>query len=71
MRRMPFKIFANLDADGNPASFETRPDPRVAKWPEGVYEQVCTEAEWLKAWRPGEWNTIRTSVSGTGSWPGP
>jgi hypothetical protein len=61
---MPFKIFANLDADGNPGSFETRPDPRVADWPEGVYEQVCTEEEWLGAWKPSEWNKIRLRCVG-------
>lgn len=33
----PFQIFAQLDPDGEPKAFTTRPDPRAQKWPQGVY----------------------------------
>ena len=39
-------------------------DSRTKNWPEGVYEQTCTKAEWLDAWKPDDWNRLRIRVSG-------
>ena len=60
----PFQIFAQLGDDKKPVSFTTRPDPRAAKWPKGVYEYSCTPEQWLKAWRVKGWNTARLRCVG-------
>ncbi len=61
---MPFQIFGQLDAQGRPAAFTARPDPRAQKWPPGVYEQCCTPEAWLRIWRHGEWNRARIRCEG-------
>jgi hypothetical protein len=60
----PFQIFAKPEADKNPRSFSTRPDPRALKWPPGVYEYTCQPEDWLKTWRAGEWNRGRLRCLG-------
>ncbi|HWI56479.1 MAG TPA: DUF1080 domain-containing protein [Bacillota bacterium] len=60
----PFQIQAKLGPDQQPESFTTRPDPRAAKWPQGVYEYTCTPAQWLSAWRLKDWNTARIRCTG-------
>jgi Domain of Unknown Function (DUF1080) len=60
----PFQIFAKPGPDGQPTGFTTRPDPRAAKWPPGVYEFTCTAEQWLKAWRLKDWNTARIRCTG-------
>lgn len=65
---MPFKFnAAEFGDNGAPTRFETIPDPRVAKWPDGVYERVCTPEAWLEAWKVGEWNT--TKIRCVGKYP--
>ncbi len=60
----PFQIFSKPGPDGQPTGFTTRPDPRAAKWPPGVYEYTCTADQWLKAWRLNDWNTARVRCTG-------
>jgi hypothetical protein len=60
----PFQIFARGGTDDGPASFRTEPDPRALKWPANVYEYSCTPEQWLKAWRPNQWNTARIRCTG-------
>ncbi|MEM7011834.1 MAG: family 16 glycoside hydrolase, partial [Verrucomicrobiota bacterium] len=62
---MPFKFnAAELDDDGKPTRFEMIPDPRVANWPEGVYERVCKPEAWLEAWKVSGWNTAKIRCVG-------
>lgn len=64
---MPFKISLGpdgLDANGDPTSLITHPDPRAEKWPEGVYERVCTPEDWLEAWHLDDWNHLTIRCAG-------
>ena len=61
---MPFKIFGETGADGKLTSLRSEPDPRKAKWPEGVYKKICAAGDWLKAWKVGEWNHCRLRCVG-------
>lgn len=62
---MPFKFSAaEFDDAGNPTRFTTKPDPRAEKWPEGVYERVCTAEDWLEAWKIGDWNSAKIRCVG-------
>ncbi len=57
---MPYKISLGpdgVDANGDPASLVTRPDPRTEAWPDGVYQRTCSAADWLDAWKLDDWNT--------------
>jgi len=60
----PFQIFGRMNEQGQLSGFTTRPDPRTRRWPEGVYEYVCTPEDWLSAWRTGQWNTARIRCVG-------
>ncbi len=61
---MPFKIDGLLDDQKRLTGLTTKPDPRVLKWPAGVYEHACTPQAWLKAWRVNDWNTARIRCVG-------
>ena len=61
---MPFKIFGQLDNEGKLTGLETKLDARREKWPEGVYKSICTMGDWLKAWKVGQWNTVRLRCEG-------
>ena len=60
---MPFNIYGNLK-DNQLQSLRTEPDRRVKNWPAGVYQSTCTAADWLKAWKVGQWNTARIRCEG-------
>lgn len=60
---MPFKIFGEVK-DGRLAGLRSEPDPRKAKWPDGVYRKICSAGEWLKAWKVEGWNRCRLSCVG-------
>jgi hypothetical protein len=60
----PFQIIGRENDDGRLTSFTTRPDPRAAKWPDGVYQDTCTPEQWVAAWRIGQWNTARIRCVG-------
>ncbi|MDF1862212.1 MAG: DUF1080 domain-containing protein [Verrucomicrobiales bacterium] len=40
------------------------PDSRPENLAEGVYEESCTEEEFLQAWNTGDWNQLRIRVTG-------
>ncbi len=60
---MPFKIFGEMK-DGKLNGLRSEPDPRRAKWPEGVYNKICKADEWLKAWKVNDWNTCKLRCVG-------
>lgn len=61
---MPFKVHGNLDANGKLESLTMAPDPRRAKWPEGVYEYLCEPEDFRKVWKVNDWNTGRIRCVG-------
>ena len=61
---MPFKIHGNLDASGELESLRMGPDPRRAKWPEGVYEYLCEPEAFHRAWKVNDWNQARIRCVG-------
>ena len=64
---MPFKIKGLLNDQKQLTGFETYPDPRAAKWPDGVYSYCCTADAWLAAWKVNTWNTLR--IRSVGKFP--
>ncbi len=60
----PFQIVATKNEDGTIVGFTSKPDPRTATWPEGVYEYSCTPEEWMGAWRIDDWNEARIRCVG-------
>ncbi|MFT4587333.1 MAG: hypothetical protein ACI8QF_001427 [Limisphaerales bacterium] len=61
---MPFKIFGETDKAGKLLKLRTEPDARKAKWPAGVYKNICEPEEWLKVWKLNDWNTARIRCTG-------
>ncbi len=59
----PFRIFGKPDRD-ELVGFETRPDPRAKKWPDGVYTHLCEPWQWVDAWRLDDWNTAHIRCTG-------
>lgn len=39
-------------------------DSRTGNWPDGVYEETCTQEAWLAAWKPADWNHLRIRCTG-------
>ena len=61
---VPFRPwgFSRIDA-GRPA-LKMAVDSRTKAWPENVYEMTCTQDEWLRVWKPTDWNRLRIRVTG-------
>ena len=67
---MPFKISLGpdgVDDNGDPKSLVTRIDPRAEKWPDGVYQRICTPEDFLEAWNVDDWN--RCTLRCVGKYP--
>ncbi|MDR1667532.1 MAG: DUF1080 domain-containing protein [Bacteroidales bacterium] len=60
----PFFINGILDENGKLIGFATNPDPRKQAWGEGFLRYGCSPEEWKKAWKIGEWNTLRIRCTG-------
>ena len=61
---VPFRPFGFSRIDPDQPKLEMAVDKRAVDWPEGVYEETCSEDEWLKAWKPKRWNRLRICCSG-------
>lgn len=61
---VPFRPFGFSRIDPDKPALEMFVDSRTGDWPDGVYEELCTQEEWLAAWKPDEWNRIRIRVTG-------
>ncbi len=60
MINRPFYIDGIKDANGKLTGFDTKPDKRGAvSWGPDYLKYNCTPEEWKKAWKVGEWNTLR------------
>ena len=61
---VPFRPFGFFRIDPEKPALRMAVDSRTKDWPEGVYEQTCTQEEWLAAWKPNDWNRLRIRVTG-------
>lgn len=61
---VPFRPFGFSRIDPQQPTLKMVDDSRTKNWPEGVYEQTCTKAEWLAVWKADNWNRLRIRVTG-------
>lgn len=61
---VPFRPFGFSRIDPEKPELEMAVDSRTGDWPEGVYEECCTQEEWLDAWKTEEWNQMRIRCTG-------
>ena len=60
----PFNIFGTLDDRGQLQGLTTKPDERPVAWrPDYLLDSATPEA-WLRAWKIGQWNTLRVRCVG-------
>ena len=56
---VPFRPWGFSRIDPATPELEMAVDARTKNWPAGVYESTCTQRQWLKAWKPDDWNDLR------------
>lgn len=61
---VPFRPFGFSRIDPAKPPLEMAVDSRTTDWPDNVYEQLCTQEEWLSVWKTDDWNDIRIRVTG-------
>ncbi|MDF1850384.1 MAG: DUF1080 domain-containing protein [Verrucomicrobiales bacterium] len=61
---VPFRPFGFSRIDPDQPELAMKIDSRTANWPEGVYEESCTQEEWLAVWKTDDWNRMRIRVTG-------
>ena len=61
---VPFRPFGFSRIDAAEPNLVMAVDERTKDWPEGVYEECCTQEEWLAAWKPADWNRLRIRCTG-------
>lgn len=61
---VPFRPFGFSRIDPEQPALKMAIDARTRDWPEGVYEESCTQEEWLAAWKMEGWNRLRIRVTG-------
>ena len=65
----PFRPFAISRIAPDRPGLKSVPDARTADWPDGVYEETCTAEQFLKTWKPADWNRMRIRCTGPGLFP--
>jgi hypothetical protein len=60
----PFNFFGKLDDRGALTSLTTKPDERPVAWKPDYLLYSATAEQWLKAWKIGDWNTLRVRCVG-------
>ena len=63
---VPFRPFGFSRIDPAKPALIMAEDERTKDWPEGVYEETCTQEQWLAAWKPDDWNRLRIRCTGGG-----
>lgn len=61
---VPFRPWGFSRIDPEKPALMMAVDARTKNWPEGVYEMTCSREEWLRVWRPDDWNRLRIRVTG-------
>ena len=61
---VPFRPFGFSRVEQSMPELTMKVDARTRNWPAGVYEQTCTQKEFLAAWHADDWNDLRIRVTG-------
>ncbi|MEZ5941709.1 MAG: DUF1080 domain-containing protein [Planctomycetaceae bacterium] len=61
---VPFRPWGFSRMDPALPALEMAVDARTKSWPVGVYEETCTQEEWLKVWKTDDWNRMRIRCTG-------
>jgi len=61
---VPFRPWGFSRIDPAKPELEMSVDARTKDWPAGVYEETCTQEEWLRVWKPDDWNRLRIRCTG-------
>lgn len=61
---VPFRPFGFSRIDPTNPTLEMAVDSRTIDWPDGVYEECCSQEDWLNAWRSSDWNRLKIRVTG-------
>jgi len=62
---VPFRPFGFSRINPATPPLKMERDERTHNWPDGVYEECCTQQEWLAAWKPDTWNRLRIRCTGS------
>ena len=61
---VPFRPWGFSRIDPAKPALEMAVDSRTKDWPVGVYEETCSQDEWLKIWKADDWNRLRIRCTG-------
>jgi hypothetical protein len=61
---VPFRPWGFSRIDPAKPALEMAVDARTKDWPAGVYEESCSQDEWLKIWKTSDWNRLRIRCTG-------
>jgi|GEM_PF-522016 len=61
---VPFRPWGFSRIDPAQPALEMAVDARTKNWPAGVYEETCSQDEWLKIWKADDWNRLRIRCTG-------
>jgi hypothetical protein len=61
---VPFRPFGFSRVAPDQPALVMAVDARTQNWPADVYEQTCTQEQWLAVWKPGDWNRLRIRCTG-------
>lgn len=61
---VPFRPWGFSRIDASQPELVMAIDSRTKDWPAGVYEECCTPEEWLKTWKPDDWNQLKIRCTG-------
>lgn len=61
---VPFRPWGFSRLDPSNPKLTMAVDARTKDWPERVYEQTCTQTQWLDVWKTDDWNRLRIRVTG-------
>ena len=61
---VPFRPWGFSRIDAAKPALEMAVDERTKDWPEGVYEELCTQEQWLAVWKADGWNRLRIRCTG-------
>ena len=61
---LPFRPWGFSRIDPAKPDLEMDVDARTTNWPAGVYEESCTQEQWLHVWKTNDWNRLRVRCTG-------
>lgn len=62
---VPFRPWGFSRPDPLKPALAMAVDARTKNWPPGVYEELCSQEQWLRVWKPNDWNRLRIRCAGS------